>query len=311
MWMVTHSVAWSRSLVWISVSALPLQTSRWRNPVVANATGVPNTTSIRSGWARSWVMLMTWRGAWCGRADQSRACPWDAPSDVSRNGRMEAARQPAAALESERSLAWTLRSSPTASATSQPFGPTLSMGWPAFGLQVIGAQRPGSGAVWECCLGGGRGGQERDHLAGDLPGGVAGQPVAGARDQREAGVADPGGRGAHVAGWDEPVVLTRQQQRRAADGGELPGEVGAGPGPQHLVLLEGRPCGPGVRAGEQGADLPSHLVADRTGPVEHCAQAGAQQPVAVPQRRPGGGGGVRGMHGKVASLAAGQPRADS
>src|SRR5262249_56681354 len=141
---------------------------------------------------------------------------------------MGAAWQPAAALESERSLAWTLRSSPTASATSQPFGPTLSMGWPAGGLQVIGAQRPGSGAVWECCLGGGRGGQERDHLAGDLPGGVAGQPVADARDQREAGVADPGGRGAHVARWGGADNLTREYGRRGAGAGAPAAARGGG-----------------------------------------------------------------------------------
>src|SRR5215472_760922 len=36
-----------------------------------------------------------------------------------------------------------------------------------------------SGAVRVRCRGRGRGGQERDQLAGDLPGGVAGQPVAG------------------------------------------------------------------------------------------------------------------------------------
>ena len=82
-----------------------------------------------------------------------------------------------------------------------------------------------SGAVRGRCRGRGCGGQERDQLVGDLPGGVAGQPVSGTGDQREAGVGDAGGRGPHVVGWDEPVVLTRQQQHRAADGGELLGEA--------------------------------------------------------------------------------------
>src|SRR5215471_18421404 len=40
------------------------QGTRWRNPVVANATGVPNTTSIRSGWARSSLIPMTWSGVY-------------------------------------------------------------------------------------------------------------------------------------------------------------------------------------------------------------------------------------------------------
>jgi len=42
--------------------------------------------------------------------------------------------------------------------------------------------------------------------------------VAGADDRDEAGAGDAGGRGAHVGGWDEPVVLAGQQQNRAADG---------------------------------------------------------------------------------------------
>ena len=61
-----------------------------------------------------------------------------------------------------------------------------------------------SAAVWECCRDRRRGGQESDQLVGDLPGDVAGQPVVDARNQHEAGVEDAGGRGAHVAGWDEP-----------------------------------------------------------------------------------------------------------
>jgi hypothetical protein len=51
--------------------------------------------------------------------------------------------------------------------------------------------------------------------------------VFGAGDQGEAGVRDAGGHGAHIAGGDEPVVITGQQQRRAADGAELPGKVAA------------------------------------------------------------------------------------
>ncbi len=48
--MTVHSVARSRSLVEVSISEPLSQATRWSSPVVANATGVPNTTSIRGGW---------------------------------------------------------------------------------------------------------------------------------------------------------------------------------------------------------------------------------------------------------------------
>src|SRR5262249_30349136 len=84
-----------------------------------------------------------------------------------------------------------------------------------------GTAPPFSLASWSALAlgrGRGRGGQERGRLVGALPGGVAGQPVAGAGNQHEAGVGDAGRRSAHVVGWDEPVVPTGQQQHRAADG---------------------------------------------------------------------------------------------
>ena len=84
-------------------------------------------------------------------------------------------------------------------------------------------QRPSGSAAGDR----GRGGQESDQLGGDLPGDVAGQPVADDRNQHEASVRDAGGRGAHVAGLGRAVVVTGQQQHRAADDAKLPGEVRA------------------------------------------------------------------------------------
>src|SRR5262249_57077344 len=68
--------------------------------------------------------------------------------------------------------------------------------------------------------------------------------------------------------------------------------------------------GAGAGGGGQGMHLAGRVVADRAGVVEQGAQAGAQQPVAVPQGRLGSGGGARGVGGDVADRAAGQPWAD-
>src|SRR5215475_7368533 len=95
---------------------------RWRNPVVANATGVPNTTSIRSGWARSPVILMTSCVVWCAACWSILCVSIGPPPTGSGRGRMRAAWQAAASLESVRSLVCPLRRGrgpPSADGTSR------------------------------------------------------------------------------------------------------------------------------------------------------------------------------------------------
>src|SRR5262245_55665371 len=211
------------------------QATSWRNPVVANAIGVPNTTSIRSGWARSPVICMTWCGAcwstlWVYKGTSIRQVPaWPDACSMA-VGDIGGIRGITGLVATGQSVpggcgrCWVTKNAGPNSVKKTRV------------RQMLAAIR--SGAVWGCRRGRWRGGQERDQLVGDLPGGVAGQPVASTGDQREAGVGDTHCRGARVAGWDEPVVLTGQQEYRAADGFQLPGEVGAGPGPSRLVVLE-------------------------------------------------------------------------